>query len=66
MAVRLSRPSDAGRVPADHEAVLGGPGVRGRRVSIAVQRPGVEFAGGASGEYMRGHGRGRVRHSVLV
>ena len=66
MAVRLSRPSDAGRVSADHEAVLGGPGVRGRRVSIAVQRPGVEFAGGASGEYMRGHGRGRVRRSVLV
>lgn len=71
VAVRLSRPSDdTGHVLADKFAVSGNfgvPGVhhgRGRRVSIAVQRPDAELARGASGlpghrkEYVRGHARG--------
>src|SRR6266702_3186652 len=80
VAVRLSRPSDdtghAGRVSADKSVVPGDFGIcgvhqgRGRRVSIAVQRPDAELAGGASGlpghgkEYVRGHGRGKVRHTA--
>ena len=46
--------------------LAGGLQGRGRRVSIAVQR---EFVGGALGgdgkEFVRGHGRGRVRLSVF-
>jgi hypothetical protein len=47
---------------------LGGGGLQGRerRVSIAVQR---EYVGGALGgdgkEFVRGHGRGRVRPFVV-
>ena len=72
VAVRLSRPlSDAGRVEAVDQATaaLGGLGVhhgRGRRVSIAVQGLHADLArGGALGygkEYVRAHGRGKVRH----
>ena len=80
VTVRLSRPSDdtgnAGHVSAGKSAVPGDFGVcgvhqgRGRRVSIAVQRLDAELAGGASGlpghgkEYVRGHGRGKVRHTA--
>jgi hypothetical protein len=74
VAVRLSRPSSddtghVGHVPGDF-GILGVHQGRGRRVSIAVQRPDVELAGRASElsahekEYVRGHGRGRVRHSA--
>ncbi|KAI9434402.1 hypothetical protein H4582DRAFT_1979734 [Lactarius indigo] len=78
VTVRLSRPSDGaghvGHISADRSAVPGDFGVcgvhqgRGRRVSIAVQKPDAELGRGASGlpghgkEYVRGHGRGRVRH----
>ena len=81
VAVRLSHPSSevtghACHVSADNSAVPGDFGIlgmhqgRGRRVSIAVQRPDVELAGRSSGvpghgkEFVRGHGRGRVRHSA--
>jgi hypothetical protein len=47
-------------------ALGGGLQGRGRRVSIAVQR---EYVGGAFGgdgkEFVRGHGRGRVRPLVF-
>ena len=43
--------------------LAGGLQGRGRRVSIAVQR---EFVGGGDvKEFVRGHGRGRVRRSVF-
>ncbi|KAH8982862.1 hypothetical protein EDB86DRAFT_321790 [Lactarius hatsudake] len=72
VAVRLSRPSDdaghSGRVSAHKYAVPGDFGLcgvhqgRGRRVSIAVQKPDAELASGVPGptkEFVRGHGRGR-------
>lgn len=75
VAVRLSRPSDdpghSGRVSADKYAVPGDFGLcgvhqgRGRRVSIAVQRPDAELVSGVPGrakEYVRGHGRGMSMH----
>ena len=72
--MRLSRPlSDVGRIEAVGQATaaVGGLGVHhgcGRRVSIAVQGLHADLArGGALGygkEYMRAHGRGKVRRSA--
>lgn len=70
VAVRVSHPSSSDVVSAGPMGgfgpLAGGLQGRGRRVSIAVQR---EFVGGALGddgkEFVRGHGRGRVRLSVF-
>ena len=71
VAVRVSHPSSSNDVVSagpmgGFGAFGGGLQGRGRRVSIAVQR---EFGGGALGgdgkEFVRGHGRGRVRRSVF-
>ncbi len=71
VAVRLSHPSDG-----THNGGLVSPGIsvapqdfgvagvhqgRGRRVSIAVQRLEAHVHGA---EFVRGHGRGKVRHSA--
>jgi hypothetical protein len=75
-AVRLRRPSGGApqRMTQGYGALSRSPGLqvctgRGRRVSIAVQGPDVEFAGGTlrlqAKEFAKGHTRGKVRSCAV-